>query len=232
MLWMTAAAFTLAPALGAGAPPTDEGDQFVKARHAAVRRTPGGAAFVSVGTGALDMGYSFEGGSWMQLFATQQVEGRFLFQRFTLEASLLHALPVSGSLATRAFVTQLRLGWTGERFAITGGPSFQIAPEAKPSIQLLPTIRAAWMISDSGLGLSAGIFDLHAEAPVRLSIELSELFGFGYAAPLGLEAHAALPLGRDFQLRAQGLALRAANAKVAMLLVSAALTAFDIGGAP
>jgi hypothetical protein len=193
---------------------------------------PGGSPFLSVGAGMLQTGYSFGSGSWMQLFATQQLEGRYLFGWFTAEGSLLHALPVSGSSATRAFVVQLRLGWTGKRVSITGGPSFQLAPDATPEIQLLPTARAEWKLTDGGLGLSGGVFDVHGEAPLRLSIELPRFFGFGYVAPLGVEAHAAVPIGDDFELRAQGLVLRVENATAVMLLASASFTGFDIGGAP
>jgi len=104
--------------------------------------------------------------------------------------------------------------------------------EEEPSLQLLPTLRAAWKLTDAGLALSGGVFDLHGEAPLRVSLEIPSLFGFGYVAPLGLEAHGAVPLAHRFELRAQGLALRLANATVAMLLVSAAFTGFEIGGAP
>jgi hypothetical protein len=230
MFWVTAA-LLLSPAIQAGALPSpDPGGPSIEATHAP-HRVPGGAPFVSLGGGALNTGYSFEGGGWMQLFATQQVEGRFLIGRFTLEGSLLHALPMSGSSDTRAYLAQLRLGWTGERFAIAAGPSFQLAPEATPSSQLLPTVRAEWILTDAGLGISGGLFDLYSQAPLRISLELPQIFGFGYVAPLGVEAHAAVPLGHEFELRAQGLALRVANATQAMVLLSAAFTGLEMGGA-
>ena len=196
-----------------------------------VRRVPGGVPFVSLGAGALDSGFAFRGGSWMQLFATQQAETRFLMGGFTVEGSLLHAVPVSGSSATRAYSAQLRIGWTGERFSIAAGPSLQLAPQSTPSTQLLPTARAVWMLTDAGLALSGGVFDLHGAAPLRLSLELPRIFGFGYVAPLGVEGHAALPLGGAFELRAQALGLRMANATQAMLLLSAAFTGLQVGGA-
>jgi hypothetical protein len=75
------------------------------------------------------------------------------------------------------------------------------------------------------------VFDLHGAAPLRLSLELPRIFGFGYVAPLGVEGHAALPLGGAFELRAQALGLRMANATQAMLLLSAAFTGLQVGGA-
>jgi hypothetical protein len=229
-VWL-AATLLVWPAAGAASLPSDPVAHRIDPAETLVR-VPGGSPFLSIGAGMLDTGYSFEGGSSMQLFATQQLEGRFLFDWFTAEGSLLHALPVSGSSATRAFFAQLRLGWTGRRVSITGGPSFQLAPDATPQIQLLPTVRVEWKLTDAGLALSGGVFDVHGEAPLRVSLELPRFFGFGYVAPLGVEAHAAVPISDDFELRAQGLALRLANATAVMLLASAAFTGFDIGGAP
>ena len=110
-----------------------------------------------------------------------------------------------------------RLGWTGERLSITGGAWAQLAPLAQPSLQYAPTLRAAWRFDC--FAVSAGVFDLHALAIARLSVE-TEDFGLGYVAPLGAEAHATLRLGRGFGVRVQGLAFRVGDAQVGFLMLS------------
>jgi hypothetical protein len=181
---------------------------------------------ISAGVGIVDTGFGFAGGAWAQPFLAQQLEVSWAPRGLTVEGSLMHALPVSGSSATRAFTALVRAGWTGERFALTAGPSLQLAPSAQPAAQLLPTLRAAWRMFDR-FGLSLGVFDVHALAPARLSFE-ADRFGIGYVAPLGAEAHARVPLAGTVDLQIQGLALRVANATVAALLVSGAWR--DIGG--
>lgn len=175
---------------------------------------------VSAGLGVIDTGFSFADGAWAQLFLAQQAEVRWPLGSVALEGSLLHALPASGSSATRAFTAQLRAGWATDRFTVAAGPSLQYAPEAQPWAQWLPTARAQWAMFER-LGLSAGVFDIHALAPFRISLE-AEHFGAGYVAPLGAEVHARLPFGGNLELHLQGLALRIANATIAALLVSGA----------
>ena len=172
---------------------------------------------VTLGAGMLGAGYGFEGGSMGDLFTTQQVEARWLFSGFTLEGSLLDALPVVSRSNGQSITAMVRVGWTGERFSGALGAVTQYVPTARPSNQLLPTARVAYAFDR--FALSAGLFDLHALAIARVSVDVDN-WGAGYIAPLGLEAHARIPIAHEFGLRVQALAFKAGPAQVGFVAVS------------
>lgn len=166
---------------------------------------------VSIGAGAYSTSYGFFGGSWTNGFATQQAEARWLSGGFTLEGGVQHALPVGATAAAQAVTGHLRLGWTFSRATVTAGAVAQWAPTVRPSIQLVPSVTAAWAFDR--FGISGGLFDVHGLALARISYE-REHFGVGYVAPLGAEAHGRIHLSRSFSLHIQGMAFRAFNAQV------------------
>jgi hypothetical protein len=172
---------------------------------------------VYAGGGALSTSYGFHGGRWGELFSVQHLGARWLAGGFTLEGGVLAAQPLGQRDVGTGLTTDLRLGWTWSQLTATAGASLQYAAGAQPRTQLLPTARLEWRPGD--FGLSAGVFDVHAIAPARLSVEFRD-YGLGFVAPLGLEARARFQLGQRLSLRVQGLAFQAGNAQVALLMIS------------
>jgi hypothetical protein len=170
---------------------------------------------ISFGVGTSGDATLFRGGIAGDVFFTQQLEARWLFGGFTLEGAVLHALPMGGS-ALFSVTGQLRVGWTWRRTTVTAGALAQVAP-GTPATQWAPTLTAAHTFDR--FGLSAGIFDVHGIALARASFE-QELFGVGYVAPIGLEAHTRFRLGSAVFLRVQALAFRVFNAQVAFVSLS------------
>lgn len=181
---------------------------------------------LEVGTGAYGSSYGFEGGSWGNGFSTQHVDARWLFGGLTLEAGLLHSLPVSSGGAVNSFNPHLRLGWTWSRGSVTVGAVANLAP-GTPAAQYLPSVSAAYAFS--GFGLSAGLFDMHGRSIARISFE-QEYFGVGYVAPLGAEIHARLPVWRSIDLKVQAMAFRLYNAQVGYLSVAGVFDADKVLG--
>lgn len=182
--------------------------------HSAARRVFGNELTLSAG--ALGTAFDFQGGRWGDLFTTQAVEARWLLGGLTLEGSVMDALPVVSQTWGQSLTATARAGWTFDRLSFAVGAAANFAPTAHPVAQLLPSARVGYAFDR--FALSAAVFDLHALALARVSVDVGS-WGVGYLAPLGAEAHLRLPLTHRFGLRLQALAFRAGSAQVAFLSV-------------
>ncbi|MHB8872854.1 MAG: hypothetical protein ACYC8T_04140 [Myxococcaceae bacterium] len=174
---------------------------------------------LSAGLGVIGQGYTFNGGRFGDLLVGGIVEGRLVWgSGFTVDGSLLVPVPTAGDGASGGFGVLARIGWTGERWSVVSGPSFQFVGRARPDGQWLPSLRATYLFS--GWGLSAGLFDFYATVPAHLTLELGD-FGVGYVAPIGALATARFRVGRSLGLKVGAMAFRLFNTEVAMVTVTA-----------
>lgn len=143
---------------------------------------------------------------------------------FDVDASL-HLLGTPSAHGARlAFPGALRLGYRGGPLAIRAGAALQWATlqsakqgQSVANLQPVPSLHAGY--SFGRFGLSAGVFDGLGYAPAHLSAHL-DAFSLGFVAPLGLRAGAALPLGENLGLRAEGVAFALGRYQSALLTLS------------
>lgn len=171
---------------------------------------------LAVGLGVLGASYVHHGGRFGELFVGPAVEGRWVGRGPTADGSFLLTIP--SSPRALGLTAAVRLGWTGERFSVVAGPSLQLTPGAVPAMQVLPSVAGSYSFGRWGLG--AGVFDLHALAPARLSFETKE-FSLGYVAPLGALAGLRLRIHERWGVRLSALAFKAGAAEVAFVSLSA-----------
>jgi hypothetical protein len=82
---------------------------------------------------------------------------------------------------------ELRLGYSGRRWAVVAGAYLLDGFNTTPRFQALPTARAELKISE--LTLVAGLWDYHLpDVPFHLSVASRDV-GLGYVYPFGVEAH-------------------------------------------
>lgn len=180
---------------------------------------------VSVGAGAVTNSYIFTGGRTAAGSLLQTAAGRTRFGSVGVEGSLSGLQPL-GRTGSTTLLAELRGGYSGERLEVLAGVVSQVAFSARPPLQWLPSLRAAYRFD--AFALSGGLFDLQGFAPARLSVDFARFgFGFGYVAPMGGEAHATLPVSERVALKLQLLFVRVYGAELAMAAVSGA---FDFGG--
>jgi hypothetical protein len=185
---------------------------------------------VSAGVGVLGTSYTVFGARLGDAGLLPTVTARGSFGGFVIEGGAYVSTPLvrGGTLLT--VTGGARVGFSGERWAVVAGVVAQVAPEATPALQLLPSLRA--QLSFGQAGLSLGVFDHLGLVPAHLSVDLGPLsgrgrFSLGWVAPLGLIGSADVPVSSGFGLRVTGFAYRLNNVEAAVLLVSG-----TFGGTP
>jgi hypothetical protein len=177
---------------------------------------------VSAGLGALGTSYTAFGARLGEGALVPTVTARGVFGGFVIEGGAYVSTPLlrGGTLLT--VTGAARAGFSGERWAVLAGVVAQLAPEATPSLQLLPSMRA--QVSFGQTGLSLGVFDHLGLVPAHLSVDVGPFangrFSLGWVAPLGLIGSADVAITSGFGLRVTGFAYRLNNVESAMLLVS------------
>ncbi len=177
---------------------------------------------VAAGVGVLGSSYTVTGTRLGEGLLISTLSARGVFGGFVIEGGAMVAAPLErgGSLLT--LTGAARVGYSGERWSIVAGVVAQLAPEAQPTLQLLPTFRG--QVSFGRAGLSLGVFDHLGLVPAHLSVDVGPFengrFSLGWVAPIGLIGSADLSLVSGFGLRFTGFAYRLNNVEAAMLLVS------------
>jgi len=183
---------------------------------------------VSAGVGALGTSYTVFGARLGDAALLPTVTARGVFGGFVIEGGAFVATTLvrEGTLLT--LTGGARVGYSGERWAVVAGVVAQFAPEATPSLQVLPSLRA--QVSFGQAGLSLGVFDHLGLVPAHLSVDVGPFtrapetgrgrFSLGWVAPLGLIGSADVPIASGFGLRFTGFAYRLNNVESAMFLVS------------
>ncbi|QRK10261.1 hypothetical protein JQX13_09275 [Archangium violaceum] len=178
------------------------------------RALPGSQLRVDLG--ALTGGYTHGGGASMEPFAAQAASGHLLLEGLTLDGGVLSLVPLQRGGAGASLTLTARVGYTGERWSLVGGPVLGIAYSARPVLQVLPSVKALYRVGP--VDLHAGLLDLHGLVPAHLGASWKGL-GLAYVLPLGARAWASLPLTSTLSLRVEGFAFRLASAQSAMLTV-------------
>ena len=196
------------PALLALLPMTSRGAEDAPARALPAVRWGADVGLVRTGLLAADS-------AWSDTFAVQALSGHVLLGGgFTLEGDALALQPFPIQLFPRpggagASVTVgVRVGYTGERWSLVGGPLVGFAPGARPRLQVLPTLRALRHVGP--VILHAGLLDVHGLVPAHLSVSWKNV-GLGYVPPVGARAWARLPLRPTVALRLEGFLYRLAG---------------------
>lgn len=177
---------------------------------------------VAAGVGVLGNAYTVTGTRLGEALLVPTLSARGVFAGFVVEGGAFVSSSLVRGGALFSVTGSARVGFSGERWSLVGGLVAQVAPEAQPALQLLPSLRA--QLSFGRAGLSLGVFDHLGLVPVHLSVDLSGLsngaFSLGWVAPLGLIGSADVRVTSGFGLRVTGFAYRLNNVEAAMLLVS------------
>ncbi len=169
-----------------------------------------------VEAGLLSGGYSFAGGSWSELFFANSTQGHYLYGGFTAEAALLSLTPLRGHGPRPSLAASVRLGYTGERWSVLGGPVLQATYPGSPIVQVLPSVRALYQVGP--VLLDAGLLDKQGMVPAHVGASYGPV-GLAYVLPLGARAHARLPLLSRVSLHVEGFYFRLGSARSAMFTV-------------
>ncbi len=175
---------------------------------------------LSAQVGALGLGYTHAGGRWGDGFFAAGLSGRTLFGGFVVDGELFTATPTRAEGAGFTGTAGLRLGWSGERWAVLAGALVQWTPGAQPAVQLWPTLHARY--SFGAVGLSTGLFEEHGLALAHLTLD-TQWVSVGYVPPLGVRAVLHLPGLQPLGLEVRALAYRLANTEVALLTLAGTL---------
>jgi hypothetical protein len=113
--------------------------------------------------------------------------------------------PVRGS-------AELRLGYSGRRWAVVAGAYLLDGFNTRPRFLLLPSARGQLSLGD--FSVVAGLWDFHLPTvPFHLSLE-SRDYGIGYVYPFGVEAHVRLRLMEFIGVTVQALMLQRPGGEV------------------
>ncbi|MDP1919077.1 MAG: hypothetical protein Q8L14_22705 [Myxococcales bacterium] len=185
---------------------------------------------VSAGVGVLGTGYTGVGARLGDAFVTPSIGARGVFGNFVIDGAAFTSSPLRSARASFSGTASVRIGATGERWAVMAGVVGQYAPDARPRTLILPTLRG--QVSFGQVGLSLGVFDLLGLVPAHLSVDFGPFtrgrFSVGWVAPVGLLASGELSIARGFGVRVTAFAFRLTNTETAMLVVSGT---FGAGGA-
>lgn len=177
---------------------------------------------VTAGAGVLGTGYTVFGSRLGDASFVPLVTARGVFGGLVVEGGALVAAPLARGTTLVSFTGVARAGWSGERWSIVGGLVAQLASEATPVTQLLPSVRAQLSFGKAGLVL--GLFDVVGQVPLHLSVELGPFangrFSLGWVAPVGLVASVDVWLTKDFGLRFFGFGTRLGTVETAMGVLS------------
>lgn len=177
---------------------------------------------VAAGAGVLGSSYTVFGSRLGDAAFTPMLTARGVFSGFVVDGGVLVTAPLSRGGTLFSLTGTARVGWSGERWSLVGGLVAQLASEATPSTQFLPSLRAQLSFGKAGLAL--GVFDVVGQVPLHLSVELGPFangrFSIGWVAPVGLIASVEVWMTRDFGLRFFGFGSRLGNVESAMGVVS------------
>ena len=166
--------------------------------------------------GVLTGGYTFHGGSYTDAFLAKGTGGHYLFEGFTAEAAVFSLLPLRGGGPRPSFTLTARLGYTGERWSLLGGPVLQATYPSTPIVQVLPSLRALYRAGP--VVLNAGLLDLHGMVPAHIGASYGPV-GLAYVLPLGARAHVRIPLSTRVNIHLEGFFFRVGVAQSAMFTV-------------
>lgn len=171
---------------------------------------------ISSALGLLTGGYAYPGGSWDDLFAASLTRGHYLFNGLTGEAGVLSLTPLERGGPGLSMALSLRLGYTGERWSVLAGPVLQASYPSTPILTVLPSVRGLYQVGE--VTLDAGLLDMVGMVPAHVGASYGPV-GLAYVLPLGLRAHARIPLSSRVGIRVDGFAFRLGTARSAMLTV-------------
>lgn len=204
----------LALALSTGLTAAAQTDGLVTAPYAPPARVLTNEIHAELGV--LTGGYSFHGGSWSDVFLAKGAGGHYLFGGFTVEASLLSLVSLERDGPGPSSSLSARLGYTGERWSVVGGPVLQATYPGNPILQVLPSVRGRYAVGP--VVVDAGLLDWNGMVPAHVGASYGPV-GLAYVLPLGLRGHARIPLTARAGLQVEGYAFRLGNAHSAMLTV-------------
>lgn len=162
---------------------------------------------VALTGGAWSASTAYHGGRSGALFAAGDLEGRYVFRLFAIEAGLVTQLPTVANGPGWGLSAVARVGVSTARFAVTAGALVNLAPSPAPA-QVLPSLSAAVRLGPTVA--SIGLFDRFAAVPARLSLEWHEL-GLGWVFPLGGEAFGRLRFTPSWAMELRALAFSLYN---------------------
>jgi hypothetical protein len=171
---------------------------------------------ISSELGLLVGGYSFAGGSWNDAYATSLTAGHYLFNGFTVQAGLLSLTPLERGGPKPSMSLGVRLGFTAERWSVVAGPVIQATYPSTPLLTVLPSVKGLYRLG--AVTLDAGLLDKAGMVPAHVGASYGPV-GLAYVLPLGVRAHARIPLSARAGIQVDGFAFRLGNAHTAMLSV-------------
>lgn len=171
---------------------------------------------ISSSLGLLTGGYSFPGGSWDDLFISSITRGHYLFNGLTAEAGMLSLTPIEGGGPLSSTSLSLRLGYTGERWSVLAGAVLQTTYPSTPILTVLPSVRGLYQVGK--VTLDAGLVDLVGMVPAHVGASYGPV-GLAYVLPLGVRAHARIPLTANAGIQLEAFAFRLSSARSAMFTV-------------
>lgn len=178
---------------------------------------------VRAGIAASGSSYVHAGGRWGDSVGRAFAECSSSLGKFAAEMGGAYALPLTPGGASGSFTATARLGLQGQAdgglsYRFTLGAVVQHAPAARPSAQLLPTMRAR--VATEELALRLGLFEHHGLLPLHLTADVGD-FSLGWVLPMGVLGEARIRLTPRWKAVATAFAFRLANAEAAMLSISA-----------
>jgi hypothetical protein len=175
---------------------------------------------IAAGVGVLGNSFQVVGA---RLGDTQLAPGVFARKQlsfFTVEGSLLAAIPFDKQTVGFALLGLARVGYAGEHFFIQGGAALQWANGAKPAVEILPTLKAGFLTEK--VGVTFGLFDYYGLLPAHLTLNFNKnnsSFLLGYAAPLGLTVGFKTQLTSKIQISMTAFAYKLAQAEFGFLML-------------
>lgn len=168
------------------------------------------------GLTGVGMAYSFRGGSFGDFTFGPSVRGQALLGGgFTLDGAYLLSVPADAQGVSTSNSLTLRAGYTGEWFQIVVGAVGQYAPEARPTTQFLPSVRAELAFTPR-LRFSASLFEHYGVVPVELAW-VQDRFYLGYLPPFGGSFGLRVPFGDELSLSLRAAAYKLFDSEVAMI---------------
>ena len=180
---------------------------------------------VALFAGAWSSSYAYQGGRTGNLFGAAELEGRYVYRLFAVEAQVVGQAPAASNGPMAALSVVARVGVSMERFAITAGALVSFAPRPAPT-QVLPSLSASLRLGPTVASL--GVFDRLAAAPARLSVEWHDL-GLGWVFPLGGEVFGRLRLSPRWAVEARVLGFSLFNA-LTVVAVAGVVWSPEVGG--
>jgi hypothetical protein len=166
--------------------------------------------------GLLSSGLISAGSAWTDSLAAQALSGHVLFGGLTLEGALLSLVPLPSGRTGASLTLTARVGYTGEKWSLVGGPVVSLGYGSQPAFQVLPSLQALRRVGP--VDLHAGLLDLHGLVPAHLGASWKGV-GLAYVLPLGARAWASIPLTSTLALRLEGFIFQLTGSQSAWLTV-------------